>query len=94
MNLKRITIEQTLYLLILILAIGIRVLRIDDVPLSDYEAGRALQALQASRGVSPDFSPGPAYPLLTGLTFFLFMDNNAYARIWPILAGCCLVIFP
>ncbi|MGB7095764.1 MAG: hypothetical protein WBD62_14070 [Anaerolineales bacterium] len=94
MNLKRITIEQTLYLLILILAIGIRVLRIDDVPMSDYEAGRALQALQASRGENPDFSPGPAYPLLTGLTFFLFADNNAYARIWPILAGCCLVIFP
>jgi len=42
MNLKRITIEQTLYLLLLILAIGIRVLRIDDVPMSDYEAGRAL----------------------------------------------------
>jgi len=94
MNLKSITIEQTLYILILVIAVGIRILGIDDVPLSDYEAGRAVEALQASRGESPNFSPGPAYPVLTGLTFFLFANTNAYARIWPIIAGCLLVISP
>lgn len=94
MRLKRITIEHILYLVILILAIGVRVIRIDDVPLSDFEANRAVQALQVSRGENPDFSPGPAYPILTGLTFFLFADTNAYARIWPIIAGSCLVLFP
>jgi len=94
MSLKRITIEQILYLVILIFGIGIRILRVDDVPLSDFEATRAVQALQASRGETPDFSPGPAYPILTGLTFFLLTDSNAYARIWPIIAGSCLVIFP
>lgn len=94
MSLKRITIEHILYLVILIFAIGIRVVGIDDVPLSDFEANRAVQALEASRGESPDFSPGPAYPLLTGLIFSLFADTNAYARIWPIIAGSCLVLFP
>jgi hypothetical protein len=94
MKLKNITVEQIFYLLILILALGIRVLHIDQVPLSEDEAGKALQALAVARGETPSFSTGPAFPLLTGLTFFLFEDTNAYARIWPIIAGCCLVIFP
>ena len=94
MSLKRITIEHILYFAIVIFAIGIRLLRIDEVPLSDFEATHAVQALQVSRGESPEFSAGPAYPILTGLTFFLFTDINAYARIWPIIAGSCLVLFP
>lgn len=94
MSLKRITIEHILYLAILIIAIGVRVAGIDDVPLSDFEANRAVQALQVSRGESTDFSPGPAYPLLTGLIFYIFTDSNAYARIWPVIAGSCLVLFP
>jgi hypothetical protein len=94
MKLSRITIEQGLFFIILLVALGIRILRIGDVPLSDFEAEKALQAFSVSRGESTDFSPGPAYPLLTGATFFVFSDNNAYARIWPILAGCCLVLFP
>ena len=69
MSLKRITIEHILYFAIIILAIGIRILRIEEVPLSDFEANHAVQALQASRGESPEFSAGPAYPILTGLTF-------------------------
>lgn len=94
MKLNRITIEQALFFLILLAALGIRILRIGDVPLSDYEAEQALQAFQVSNGEGGGFSPGPAYPLLTGTTFFLLADDNAFARIWPILAGCCLVIFP
>ncbi len=46
-----------------------------------------------SKGINSNFSPGPAYPLITGFTFFLLSDENAYARIWPVLTGCCLVIF-
>jgi hypothetical protein len=94
MKLSRITIEQALFFLILLIALGIRILRIADVPLSDYEAANALQAFQVMNGEGGGFSPGPAYPLLTGMTFFLLSDDNFYARIWPILAGCCLVIFP
>ena len=94
MKLSRITIEQGLFFLIFMAALGIRILHIGDAPLSDFEAEKALEALYISRGESTGFSPGPAYPLLTGATFFLLSDNNAYARIWPILAGCCLVLFP
>jgi len=94
MKLSRITIEQGLFFLIFMAALGIRILRIGDAPLSDFEAEKALQAFYISRGESIGFSPGPAYPLLTGATFFLLSDNNAFARIWPILAACCLVLFP
>ena len=94
MRLKHITIEQILYTAILILAIGVRIYQIDGVPLSDFEATSALQALQVSSVESPDFSPGPAYTMLTGLTFYLFAETNAFARIWPIIAGSCLVLFP
>lgn len=94
MRLNRITNEHALFFLILLLGLGIRILRIGEVPLSDFEAAHALQALQVSNGGDGGFSPGPAYPLLTGATFFIFADNNLYARIWPIIAGCCLIIFP
>jgi hypothetical protein len=94
MRLNRITIEQALFFIILLIGLGIRILRIGDVPLSDFEAANALEAFQVSNGGGGEFSPGPAYPLLTGATFFLFADDNLYARIWPILAGCCLIVFP
>jgi hypothetical protein len=94
MRLNRITNEQALFFLILLLGLGIRILRIGEVPLSDFEAVHALQALQVSNGGDGGFSPGPAYPLLTGATFFFFADNNLFARIWPLIAGCCLIIFP
>jgi hypothetical protein len=94
MKLNRITIEQALFILILLVGLGVRILRIGNTPLSDLEAEQALQAYQLSNGNDGGFSHGPAYPFLTAVTFFLFADNNAYARIWPILAGCCLVIFP
>ena len=94
MKLNRITIEQALFFLILLLGLGVRVLNIGEAPLSEKESKLSLEAYQVSNGESTNFSPGSAYSLLTGVTFFLFSDNNASARIWSVLAGCCLVIFP
>ncbi len=94
MNLKSIKTEHVLYFLILGLAFGIRILNIDHVPLSEVEASKALEAFTISKGGNPAFSPGPAYSIFTGITFFLFGDTNATARLWPILIGCCLVGFP
>jgi hypothetical protein len=94
MKLNRITIEQALFFLILLLGLGVRVLNIGEAPLSEQESILSLEAYQVSNGESTNLSPGPAYPLLTGATFFLFSDNNSSARIWSVIAGCCLVIFP
>lgn len=93
MKFSRITLEHGLYLLILLLAIGVRLLHLDEAALSDFEAERALQAYYISVGENTSLSPGPAYSFLTGATFFLFSDNNFSARIWPVVAGCCLVVF-
>jgi hypothetical protein len=94
MNLHRISIEYALVFLILLTAFIIRILSIGISPLSDVEAGWAMQAFQVSIGENVILSPGPIYSLLTGATFFLFADTNFFARLWPVLAGCCLVIFP
>ncbi|MFC1922374.1 glycosyltransferase family 39 protein [Chloroflexota bacterium] len=94
MKINRITIEQALFFLILLVALGVRLSNIGVAPLSERESILSLEAFQVSNGESTNFSPGPAYSLLTGATFFLFSDNNSSARIWSVLAGCCLVIFP
>ena len=94
MKINRITIEQALFFLILLVAFGVRLSNIGVAPLSERESILSLEAFQVSNGESTNFSPGPAYSLLTGATFFLFSDNNSSARIWSVLAGCCLVIFP
>jgi hypothetical protein len=93
MNSSRITYEHGIYILILLAAFGVRLMRLDEAPLSDFEAERALQAFQISNGENVGLSPGPAYAFLTGAAFFLFNDNNLYARIWPLIAGCCLILF-
>lgn len=94
MNLHRISFEYAFFLLILLIAFIIRILSVGEAPLSDMEADLALQAYQVSTGGEVNLSPGPIYPLLTGATFFIFADTNSLARLWPVLAGCCLVIFP
>jgi hypothetical protein len=94
MKFSRITTEQALLSLIVLVAFGLRILEVGKTPLSDFEADRALQAYHVSRGESTSLAPQPAYSLLTGATFFVFADNNFFARIWSVLAGCCLVIFP
>jgi uncharacterized membrane protein YwzB len=94
MNLKRISTEYVLVFLILLAAFVIRILSLGEAALSDFEANWAMQAYQVSKGESLILSPGPVYTLLTGATFFLFADTNSFARIWPVLAGCCLVFFP
>lgn len=94
MKLRRITTEHALFFLIVLVAFGLRILQVGKTPLSDFEADQALQAYHVSRGESISLAPQPAYSLLTGATFFVFADNNSYARLWSVLAGCCLVIFP
>ena len=94
MKLSRITIEHGFYFLIFLVALGVRFSGLMDVPLSDQEAENAMQAYQLAGGENASISPGPGYALLTGATFFIFADSNVSARIWPVIAGGCLVLFP
>jgi hypothetical protein len=98
MNLHRLNREITLYILAFALALGLRLYHLGAAPLSDDEAGWALQALQVAR---PEMSasahgigPQPAYIFLTGATFILFGASDFTTRLWPALAGSLLVLAP
>ncbi len=109
MNAGVVRYETGLYLLALLLALGVRLFNLGAAPLSDYEAGWALQAWQVSGAVrvQPQFAEGavqagtvlelgpqPAYIFLTGASFALFGANNFLARFWPALVGALLVLVP
>ena len=99
----RLTLEHILYALAFALALTLRFLHLGALPLSDFEAGWALQALQVARGAHPatpalaagaSVGPNPAYVLLTSVLFFIFGASNFLARFWPALAGSILVLTP
>ena len=88
------TLEHALYALALAIAIGLRFLHLGALPLSDYEADWALQALRIVQGLKPAIGPNPAYVHLTAVLFYIFGATNFLARFWPALAGCALVLTP
>jgi hypothetical protein len=94
MNLNRVTLEHGLYFLAFALATGLRLLQLGAAPLSEFEAGWALQALQISKGETINVGPNPGYVSLTGLTFFLLGSANILARFWPAIAGSLLIWLP
>lgn len=98
MQSPRLTIENVLWGLVLTLALGVRLLNLGSVPLSDPEAGWALQALSIFPGdaniepVAPGAQPG--YLALSGLLFALFGSSDGLARLLPALAGGLLCLGP
>ena len=100
---RRLTLEHALYALAFALALTVRFLHLGALPLSDFEADWAFQALQVARGAHPaipalaagaSVGPNPAYVLLTSILFFIFGASNFLARFWPALAGGILVLTP
>lgn len=94
MSSRYLTLEHLLYLLALGLAIGLRFLHLGRLPLSDYEAIEALQALAIARSDHPAVGPNPAYVHLTAFLFALLGASNFLARFWPALAGTLIVLAP
>ena len=86
------TIEHAFYALALAIAVGLRFLHLGALPLSDFEADWALQALHITQGLKPAIGPNPAYVHLTALLFYIFGATNFLARFWPALAGSALVL--
>lgn len=91
---KKIRNEQLFYLLVFLLALGIRLLNLGEAPLSDFEAGWALQSLGLARGESVTLGAQPGYIFPTVIFFYLFEAANFGARFWPALAGSLLVLAP
>ena len=84
--------EHALYALALAVAVGLRFLHLGALPLSDYEADWALQALRITQGLKPAIGPNPAYVHLTALLFYIFGVTNFLARFWPALAGSAMIL--
>jgi len=91
---RRLTLEHILYALAFSLALTLRFLHLGALPLSDFEADWALQALQVARGAHPAIGPNPAYVLLTSIPFYIFGASDFLARFWPALAGSALSLAP
>lgn len=99
---RRFSLEIALYTLAFLLALGIRLIDLGKLPLSDFEATNALQALVAvnrydiggGEDAIQDSVSSPAYISLTGLTAFLFDSTNFLARMWPALVGASLALVP
>jgi hypothetical protein len=86
------TLEHAFYALALAIAVGLRFVQLGVLPLSDYEAGWALQSLRVIQGLKPAIGPNPAYVHLTAVLFYIFGATDFLARFWPALAGCTLVL--
>jgi hypothetical protein len=86
------TLEHAFYILALAIAVGLRFLHLAALPLSEFEANWALQAMQIARGLKPAIGPNPAYVHLTSLLFYVFGATTFLARFWPALAGSLFVL--
>jgi hypothetical protein len=94
MNSRSPRYENILYLLAFLLALGLRFVRLGELPLTDSEARLALDALQIAQNHSPALSSHVAYTNLTAVLFFVFGSFNFLARFWSALAGSALVFVP
>ncbi len=94
MNRFHWSFENFLYIAAFVLALFLRLLQLGAVPLSDFEANWAMQALSLARGQSFSMGPQPLYVVLTGLVFYVFGSSAFLARLIPALAGSLLVFLP
>ena len=77
-----------------LLALILRFISLDSLPLSDAEANWALQALALSKGTSIPLGPQPLYVVVTSALFSFFGDDNLIVRLLPALSGSLLVFAP
>jgi hypothetical protein len=90
-----LTVETVLYVLLFVLALALRLGRLDHYPLSDAEAAQSWAALQLYRGAPLGvIAYSPLLLSLNALTFFLLGGNDFTARLAPALLGSLIVILP
>ena len=95
-----LTVNVTLWGLLLIVALGLRLFRLDAVPLNAAEARGALAAWRQSTSTAVTASGVQAIdysPVLFSaqwFTFLIFSANELTARLWPAVAGAILALSP
>jgi hypothetical protein len=89
---KEKPILRGLMMLVLLAGFFLRVAKSDLLPLDDIEATLAMGA-NSFFGEDPQISQ-PFYSVITSLFFWMFEDENFFARLVPILAGSVLITIP
>ncbi len=91
---NRKTTEHFWYGLALLLAVILRFANLGGDWLGDGEALQALQSLNLANGLPQLIGSQPGYVLPTAGLFFVAGASEFWARFWPALAGCVLVLAP
>ncbi len=87
--------EGWLYLLVFGVAVALRTIQLGAIPLNDFEATSALQALTISQNETATLSPHPFYILSTSILFLIYGGSTDFlARLMPALIGSLLVFAP
>jgi hypothetical protein len=94
MRANKTTTEHYLYGLAFLLALGMRLFQLGAAPLTEVEAGWALQALGLAHGGVVTLGAQPAYILITSQLFSIIADTNFLARLFPAIAGSLIIGLP
>ena len=88
--------EVAVYTLIILIALTVRLMNLENYPLSQPEATQALVALDIFHGNLPAEATNysPLMVSLNSLDFFLFSPSDISARLGAVLLGLILVLLP
>ncbi len=91
-----LTVEITLWGLLFLAALGLRLLHLDGAPLNSTEARDALAAWRFAHGQGAPSTTGYSPALFSSqwFTFLIFAANDPTARLIPALTGTALVLTP
>lgn len=88
------TLESLLWLFVALVALGLRIVQLGNLPLSEGESALAYEAWRFTTGATPDLNSSGLNPFafnLTALLFYLFGASDAMARVGAVVGGTLLV---
>ncbi|HXG36612.1 MAG TPA: glycosyltransferase family 39 protein, partial [Dehalococcoidia bacterium] len=81
-------LETLLWLALLSAAFALRLARLDHLPLTIAESGRAFDAWLVAEGTVPESWSGDLTAAITSYLFRILGDGDVVARLLPAIAGC------
>lgn len=91
---SQLTVEVVLYFVIAVMALCLRLYKLDGRPMQAGEAAQALAAWRAAQGQAGGLSQSPLLFTTNMLLLALFGATDFLARLLPALSGVLLVIGP
>ncbi|RJQ41417.1 MAG: hypothetical protein C4545_06715 [Anaerolineaceae bacterium] len=89
---NKLTLTHLIYAGILVVALTMRLVNLNEVPLANNEAQHALCTLDGQRGGCEGISR--LYTFFTSIIFTLFGANNFSSRVVPAIIGSLIVLIP